>query len=97
MMQSTSPRWLSRPYSAVITSYPSARSAGISLLKHEPSAQIPWQKTMLLIGDTICSLLDRNTATGHGAPSCCTGAAKALQNNRVSGAIDVRQRGVQAL
>ena len=38
---------VSRLYWALITSYPSARSGGISLLKHEPSAQIPWQKTML--------------------------------------------------
>src|SRR2546426_556526 len=43
----TSPSFVSRPYWAAITSYPSAWSAGITLLKHEPSAQIPWQKTML--------------------------------------------------
>src|ERR1700758_672056 len=43
----------SRLYWQAITSCPSARSVGISLLKHEPSAQIPWQKTMLglLCGD----------------------------------------------
>src|SRR5712692_6251082 len=43
----TSPSGVSRPYWAAITSYPSACSGGITLLKLEPSAQIPWQKTML--------------------------------------------------
>jgi len=38
----TSPSGVSRPYwGAAITSYPSAWSVGITLLKHEPSAQIP--------------------------------------------------------
>ena len=37
----TSASLVSRPYCAEITSYPSACSGGISLLKHEPSAQIP--------------------------------------------------------
>src|SRR6476469_3577586 len=44
----TSPSGESRPYWAAITSCPSACSAGISLLKHEPSAQRPWQNTMLV-------------------------------------------------
>src|SRR5271156_3771316 len=50
---------VSRLYWAVITSCPSARSAGMSLLKHEPSAQMPWQKTMLglLWGDMASSFL----------------------------------------
>src|SRR5260221_14686018 len=43
----TSPSIVSRPYWAAITSCPSAWSAGLTLLKHEPSAQIPWQNTML--------------------------------------------------
>src|SRR6266446_3367597 len=43
----TSPSGVSRPYWAAITSYPSACSGGITLLKLEPSAHIPWQKTML--------------------------------------------------
>src|SRR6202035_4402375 len=43
----TSSSLLSRPYCAAITSYPSACSGGITLLKHEPSAQIPWANTML--------------------------------------------------
>src|SRR5882672_5879515 len=43
----TSPASVSSPYWAAITSYPSDWSVGITLLKHEPSAQIPWQKTML--------------------------------------------------
>src|SRR6201993_26049 len=43
----TSPSGVSRPYCAAITSYPSVCSGGITLLKLEPSAQIPWQKTML--------------------------------------------------
>src|ERR1700722_13578292 len=43
----TSSSLLSRPYCAAITSYPSACSGGITLLKHEPSAQIPCAKTML--------------------------------------------------
>src|SRR6476659_35967 len=38
---------LSRPYCAAITSYPSAWSGRITLLKHEPSAQMPWANTML--------------------------------------------------
>jgi hypothetical protein len=43
----TSPSGVSKPYCAAIASYPSAWSGGITLLKLEPSAQIPWQKTML--------------------------------------------------
>src|SRR3984885_15166505 len=43
----TSSTFESRPYCAAITSYPSACSGGMTLLKHEPSAQIPWQNTML--------------------------------------------------
>ena len=43
----TSPSGVSRPYWAAITSCPSACSGGITLLKHEPSAQRPWQNTML--------------------------------------------------
>src|SRR5215470_6974873 len=46
MVASTSLFTESRPYCAAITSWPSARSAGISFWKHEPSAQMPWQKTM---------------------------------------------------
>src|SRR3984957_17968194 len=46
----------SRPYCAAITSYPSARSVGITLLKHEPSAQMPWANTMLgLVEDIVGS------------------------------------------
>ena len=47
---------VSRLYWAQITSYPSARSGGTSLLKHDPSAQIPWQKTMLGLPDMWFSL-----------------------------------------
>src|SRR5258708_13792436 len=36
-----------RPYCGAIHSYPSACRGTISLLKHEPSAQSPWQNTML--------------------------------------------------
>jgi len=43
----TSPSGVSSPYWAAITSYPSACSGGITLLKLDPSAHIPWQKTML--------------------------------------------------
>ena len=39
----TSSTFESRPYCAAITSYPSACSGGMTLLKHEPSAQIPWR------------------------------------------------------
>src|SRR5580765_8123486 len=49
----TSPARVSRPYWAAITSCPSACSAGITLLKHEPSAQIPWQNTMLFFDFVI--------------------------------------------
>src|SRR3954452_20934520 len=37
----------SRPYWTAMTSCPSACNAGITLLKHEPSAQMPWQNTMV--------------------------------------------------
>ena len=47
MVAATSSTFESRPYCAAITSYPSACSGRITLLKHEPSAQIPWQNTML--------------------------------------------------
>ena len=47
MMQSTSPAWLSRPCSAVITRGPRPEAAAMTLLKHEPSAHSPWAKTML--------------------------------------------------
>src|SRR5439155_22641362 len=43
----TSPSGVSRPYWAAITSYHSACSGGITLLKLDPSAHIPCQKTML--------------------------------------------------
>jgi hypothetical protein len=47
----TSASLVSRPYCAAITSYPSACSGPVSLFQHEPSAQIPWQNTMLgLVG-----------------------------------------------
>src|SRR5262245_7046711 len=36
-----------RLYWAAIHWCPSAWSVGITLLKHEPSAQMPWQNTML--------------------------------------------------
>src|SRR5882672_7138871 len=36
-----------RPYCAAMHSYPSACRGTINLLKHEPSAQSPWQKTIL--------------------------------------------------
>src|SRR5580693_7614646 len=52
----TSPSGVSRPYWAAITSYPSACSGGITLLKLEPSAHIPWQKTMLGFFAFISSL-----------------------------------------
>jgi hypothetical protein len=49
---------VSRPYCAAITSCPSARSAGISFWKHEPSAQIPWAKTMLGLVMVFSSVKD---------------------------------------
>src|SRR5580692_979263 len=52
----TSSALVSRPYCVEIASYPSARSAGITLLKHEPSAQMPWANTMLgLVEDIVGS------------------------------------------
>src|SRR4029077_5925362 len=36
-----------RPYCAAMHSYPSACRGTINLLKQEPSAQSPWQKTIL--------------------------------------------------
>jgi hypothetical protein len=41
IVAATSASLVSRPYCAQITSYPSACSVGTSLLKHDPSAQIP--------------------------------------------------------
>src|SRR5580704_16051255 len=50
----TSASLVSRPYCAAITSYPSACSGPVSLFQHEPSAQIPWQNTILgLVGVDI--------------------------------------------
>src|ERR1700728_1051840 len=47
---------VSRPYCAAITSYPSACSGPVSLFQHDPSAQIPWQNTMLgLVGVDMAS------------------------------------------
>src|SRR5579863_5989174 len=45
--KATSSAVVLRPYCAAIHSYPSAWRGTISLLKHEPSAQSPWQKTIL--------------------------------------------------
>src|SRR6266853_775910 len=45
--KATSSAVVLRPYCAAIHSYPSACRGTISLLKHEPSAQSPWQNTML--------------------------------------------------
>src|SRR6266436_3872428 len=45
--KATSSAVVLRPYCAAIHSYPSARRGTINLLKHEPSAQSPWQNTML--------------------------------------------------
>src|SRR5258706_48294 len=47
MVVATSSLVVFRPYWDDTTSYPSACSGGITLLKHEPSAQMPWAKTML--------------------------------------------------
>src|SRR5216684_3052427 len=38
-----------RPYCAAMHSYPSACRGTINLLKQEPSAQSPWQNTMLVL------------------------------------------------
>src|SRR6266852_9687082 len=47
-----------RLYWAAIHWCPSAWSAGITLLKHEPSAQMPWQNTMLgLVSFILLSFL----------------------------------------
>src|SRR5262245_36383080 len=50
----SSPCWLA------ITSCPSARRVGISLLKQEPSAHRPWTKTMLGLPwcVTVCSFAE---------------------------------------
>src|SRR6202034_3757685 len=56
IVAATSATFESRPYCTAITSYPSACSGGITLLKHEPSAQIPWANTMLgLVGGNMAS------------------------------------------
>src|SRR6476620_4737156 len=53
MTAATSPLRLSSRVCAHITSYPSACSAGITLLKHEPSAHSPCANTMLGFCDTM--------------------------------------------
>src|SRR5678816_2870334 len=55
MTAATSPLRLSRLFCAHITSYPSACSDGITLLKHEPSAQSPCANTML---GFVCGAID---------------------------------------
>src|SRR6266849_3712815 len=51
-----------RPYCAAMHSYPSACRGTINLLKQEPSAQSPWQNTMLVL---VCiSLLLRSSVFG---------------------------------
>src|SRR2546421_1158932 len=57
MTVATSPSGVSRPYWAAITWCPSAWRGAITLLKHEPSAQRPWQKTMLGL---LCADMDRS-------------------------------------
>src|ERR1700733_1595213 len=66
----TSASLVSRPYCTEITSYPSACSGAISLFQHEPSAQIPWQNTMLgLVGvDMDSSSIVVATAPFRGEP-----------------------------
>src|SRR5467141_1590286 len=53
-----------RPYCAAMHSYPSACRGTINLLKQEPSAQSPWQKTMLglFCVDMVCSFLEQGRA-----------------------------------
>ena len=51
----TPPTLVSSPYCADITSYSAACSGGITLLKHEPSAQIPWQNTILGFAGALMS------------------------------------------
>src|SRR6188508_2749390 len=53
MTAATSPLRLSSLVCAHITSYPSACSDGITLLKHDPSAHSPCANTMLGFCDTI--------------------------------------------
>src|SRR5258705_10596499 len=58
----TSPVTVSRLCWAATTSYPSACSVGITLPKHEPSAQIPWTNTMLGL---LCLDIVRSFLRGH--------------------------------
>src|SRR3569833_1423575 len=43
----------SRLYWTAMTSWPSASRAGMILLKHEPSAQMPWQNTIVGLGVSL--------------------------------------------
>src|SRR3954468_25027828 len=62
----------SSPYWTAITSCPSACNAGMTLLKHEPSAQMPWQNTMVgLEALDIYVLLLRLTGWIRGCFRCC--------------------------
>src|SRR5579859_2722413 len=60
--KATSSAVVLRPYCAAIHSNPSAWRGTINLLKHEPSAQSPWQNTMLglLVGVILLSLVASN-------------------------------------
>src|SRR6185436_6697041 len=90
MTQSTSPWCESSPCSLAITSYPSARNGPITLLKHEPSAQRPWQKTMLglLCADIDSSFRGEPTEVGIAAslrrrpPRCIAGSCDLLGRGR---------------
>src|SRR6185369_5196570 len=59
----TSPARVSRLCWELITSYPSACKVGMTLLKHEPSAQRPCTKTILglVCVDIACSFLASDT------------------------------------
>src|SRR6516225_3047871 len=52
----TSPSSVSRLFWVDTTSWPSACSVGISLLKHEPSAHSPWANTMLGLVEVRCDI-----------------------------------------
>src|SRR6478672_13390712 len=60
-----------RPYCAAMHSYPSACRGTINLLKQEPSAQSPWQKTMLgfaCVGFISCSPFLSWISVSHSLP-----------------------------
>src|SRR2546425_13246691 len=81
----TSPSSVSRLFWVDITSYPSASSAGMTLLKHEPSAQSPCAKTMLgFVFFDMVHLSDKRVLLDLRYPPCQHGIPARTHTSRAS-------------